>query len=378
MREFMLTSGFFFEGYRIAEYIGFVSGECVLGTGFLSEFNLQIADILGASNTLFENKLIKAKLIAMDELKKYADELGANAIIGLDIDYTTFSFNVMGVIANGTAVRVEEIVIEDKQPPFSSFATHIEGDEKNKSFPVINYYENLSIRPFRCNFNRIKNWIKIFLYSFNKERLQAINVDIIANTIFGTTYNFPDLNFVNLQVEDDVIETEENYLKIDDNQLKAIESMSININHYIVDGKAHSVNEQYQVPNIPMDQLLMLRKSYGIDIVSDFRDEPSYWICMCGNKNDTKLSKCAMCKRQKGTYAQEKKVRIKRLLPELIQLHSCQEISAYLKNAEQKNADPFPDAVMSEVDKMVQMERLYGNMKDSLISALKKYVSENE
>lgn len=60
MKELMLTSSFSFEGYRITEYMGFVSGECVLGTGFFSTLNMEIADFLGVPGTQFQSKLSKA------------------------------------------------------------------------------------------------------------------------------------------------------------------------------------------------------------------------------------------------------------------------------------------------------------------------------
>ncbi|MCI8339554.1 MAG: YbjQ family protein [Lachnospiraceae bacterium] len=47
MRKLLLTSGFNFERYRITEYYGFVSGECAIGTGFLSELSLSVSDIFG-------------------------------------------------------------------------------------------------------------------------------------------------------------------------------------------------------------------------------------------------------------------------------------------------------------------------------------------
>lgn len=54
MAELMITSGFNFEGYKITEYIGFYSGECALGTGFLSSLDAGIADFLGSNSNLYE------------------------------------------------------------------------------------------------------------------------------------------------------------------------------------------------------------------------------------------------------------------------------------------------------------------------------------
>lgn len=59
MEELMLTSGFNFEGYKITQYIGFYSGECALGTGFLSSLNAGIADIWGSNSSIYEKNCQK-------------------------------------------------------------------------------------------------------------------------------------------------------------------------------------------------------------------------------------------------------------------------------------------------------------------------------
>lgn len=379
MEEMMLTSGFNFEGYKITKYIGYYSGECALGTGFLSSLDAGIADFFGSNSNIYEEKLLKAKSMAIFELKKLAEKNGANAIIGVDVDYTTFSADIMGVVANGTAVRVE--AIDDCDRMFHNLINQTRRDEKYICFPVINYYENLSIRPFDFSLDISTKSIKIYIYKYKEEKLNAMNADIIINTIFGTVYEYKDINFVDFIEKDDVLETEEIFLNIDNNQLKVIESITIKINHYILDGKVYSMGEQYQTSNMPIEKLLEFRKSYGEDVVGDFQNDSSSWICMCGYKNDANINKCIMCERNKGEYTRAnngKKVSFGKLIPELINLRNCQEIYTYLKSIEQKKNFRFPERIMNDVEKMTQMERVYGNMKDSLIDTLKKFVSENE
>lgn len=376
MEDLIITSGFNFEGYKITKYIGFYSGECALGTGFLSSLDAGIADFFGSNSSIYEEKLSKAKLAAISNLKKLAVEHGANAIIGIDVDYTTFSADIMGVIANGTAVKIEKI--SDRN---DMILNNINGDEKNIYFPIISYYENLTIRPYNLFMDLSTNGIKILIYNYKEEKLDAINVDIIANTIFGTFYEYKDINFVNFNIEDDVLETEEIFLNINNNLIKVIESITVKINHYIFDGKVYSLNEPYQVSNMKKEQLLEFRKSYGEDVVCDFYDDFAYWICMCGYKNDTNTTKCSICERNKRKYTRAKNgkvISIGSLMPEIINLRNCQEIFSYLRNVETKYGFQFPEKVMNDVKKMSQIERAYGNMKDSLINVLKKFVSENE
>lgn len=376
MEELMITSGFNFEGYKITKYIGFYSGECALGTGFLSSLDAGIADFFGSNSSIYEEKLSKAKSMAITELKKLAVEHGANAIIGVDVDYTTFSADVMGVIANGTAVRIEE------NPNCNDMMlNNIIEDEKEIYFPIISYYQNLTIRPFNFSLDILTNRIKIFIYNYKEEKLNAMNVDIIANTIFGTVYEYKDINFVVFNIEGNVLESEEILMNIDNNHLKVIESITIRINHYILDGKVFSLDEPYQVSNMKKGQLLEFRRSYGEDVVSDFYDDFTYWTCMCGHKNDTNTNKCFVCERNKQEYTRAKNgkvISIGSLMPEIMNLRNCQEIFFYLRNVETKYGFQFPEKVMNDVKKMAEIERAYGNMKDSLINVLKKFVSENE
>lgn len=108
-RLHMLTTGYNFERYRIVDYKGVISGETVLGTGFLSEFSSSLSDFFGTEASRFSNKLEKAKDAAKDRLIERSVSLGGNAIIGVDFDYIMFENNMVGVIANGTSVIIEEV-----------------------------------------------------------------------------------------------------------------------------------------------------------------------------------------------------------------------------------------------------------------------------
>ena len=94
--------------YKIVDYKGIVSGEVVLGTGFLSEFTASFSDALGIESGTFAKKMSEAKQGALNNLIMNALLQGGNALIGVDFDYITFSNNILGVSANGTAVVIEK------------------------------------------------------------------------------------------------------------------------------------------------------------------------------------------------------------------------------------------------------------------------------
>lgn len=95
------------EGRRIKRYIDIESVEIVIGTGAFSEFAGDISDFFGSRSTVFEQKLRNARKSAVNKLRYLAFERGGNAVVGVDLDFTEFSGNRVGVIANGTVVEVE-------------------------------------------------------------------------------------------------------------------------------------------------------------------------------------------------------------------------------------------------------------------------------
>lgn len=115
IRNHLVTMGYNFEGYKIKKYISVLSGSVVLGTGFLSEIGANISDLLGTRSTLFSDKLEEAREYALNNLILKSAEKDGNAIIGVNFDYITFSGNMIGVIANGTAVEIEKISSNTKE-----------------------------------------------------------------------------------------------------------------------------------------------------------------------------------------------------------------------------------------------------------------------
>ena len=95
------------DGHRVVRYLGIESVEVVIGTGPFSEFTAGVSDFFGARSTAFERKLQQAKDAALKKLRFLALRRGGNAIVGVDLDYTEFSGNRIGIIANGTVVQVE-------------------------------------------------------------------------------------------------------------------------------------------------------------------------------------------------------------------------------------------------------------------------------
>ena len=94
------------EGKRIVDYKGIVSGEVIVGINVLKDMFASVRNFIGGRSKGYEEELIKARNNAMKELEERAEQLGANAIVGVDIDYQVLGADngMMMVIASGTAV----------------------------------------------------------------------------------------------------------------------------------------------------------------------------------------------------------------------------------------------------------------------------------
>lgn len=109
VNEMMITTGFDFQGYKITKYFDYVASETVLGLGTLRAIAASASNMLGTSSPELSSKIEKARKTALKEMKeKAAGQYGANAIIGVDIDFTMFGDSMIAVIANGTAVYIEK------------------------------------------------------------------------------------------------------------------------------------------------------------------------------------------------------------------------------------------------------------------------------
>ncbi|MBN2338853.1 MAG: heavy metal-binding domain-containing protein [Acidobacteria bacterium] len=96
------------EGKRILKYHGLVSGEAILGANIFQDLFAGIRDIVGGRSAAYEQELRKAKEIALREMEGEAVRLGANAVVGVDLDYETIGKGTMLMVsASGTAVTVE-------------------------------------------------------------------------------------------------------------------------------------------------------------------------------------------------------------------------------------------------------------------------------
>ena len=93
------------EGHPIAAYLGIVTGEAILGANVFRDVFAAITDIVGGRSGAYEKSLAEARETALRELQERAVALGANAVVGVDLDYEVIN-NMLMVSASGTAVKL--------------------------------------------------------------------------------------------------------------------------------------------------------------------------------------------------------------------------------------------------------------------------------
>jgi uncharacterized protein YbjQ (UPF0145 family) len=101
-----LTTTHNIEGKRIVKYCGIVTGEAILGANVFKDLFAGVRDIIGGRSATYEKELQKARDIALKEIEERAALLGANAVVGLDLDYEVLGAGngMLMVSASGTAV----------------------------------------------------------------------------------------------------------------------------------------------------------------------------------------------------------------------------------------------------------------------------------
>ncbi|MBI5164428.1 MAG: YbjQ family protein [Magnetospirillum sp.] len=94
------------DGKSIVAYLGIVSGDAVMGANVFRDLFASIRDVIGGRASSYETLLQDAKQGALEDLSKRARALGADAVVGIDLDYEAIGKSMLMVVANGTAVKL--------------------------------------------------------------------------------------------------------------------------------------------------------------------------------------------------------------------------------------------------------------------------------
>lgn len=95
------------EGRPIREYLGIVNGEVIIGINLIKDFAAGLTNIFGGRSGSYENELVEARAKALDEIRERATQMGADAVVGVDLDFEVLGQggSMMMIVATGTAVK---------------------------------------------------------------------------------------------------------------------------------------------------------------------------------------------------------------------------------------------------------------------------------
>ena len=102
----LITTTATVEGYPVKQYLGIATGEVIMGANVVRDFLASITDIVGGRSGVYEGKLQEARDAAFAEMSQKASRMGANAIVGVDIDYEVIRDGMLMVAVSGTAVII--------------------------------------------------------------------------------------------------------------------------------------------------------------------------------------------------------------------------------------------------------------------------------
>ena len=94
------------EGHPVKTYHGIVVGEAIMGANVVRDFFASITDFVGGRSGAYESKLQDAREVALQEMQDRAAQMGANAVVGVDLDYEVIGESMLMVSASGTAVTI--------------------------------------------------------------------------------------------------------------------------------------------------------------------------------------------------------------------------------------------------------------------------------
>lgn len=97
------------DGRNVTKYFGIVAGEAIMGANIIRDIMASVTDVIGGRSGAYEEKLTEARQIAIKEMMDKASRLGADAVIGVDIDYEVVREGMLMVTAAGTAVSLSEV-----------------------------------------------------------------------------------------------------------------------------------------------------------------------------------------------------------------------------------------------------------------------------
>ncbi|MBQ7707118.1 MAG: heavy metal-binding domain-containing protein [Lachnospiraceae bacterium] len=360
MGNIIVTTGSVIEGYEIAEYLGFVSGETVLGSNFLKGFVAGVTETSDSESEKLTANLEQVNGIALEKLKKVAERKGADAIVGLQLNYTQFANYSVGTIASGTAVK---LVKKETGEQLIS-----------KDLYVTNYYNRLVPRPVKVILSGTNKTVKIaaWFYNYNMDDIKAIRADVELTNLYEEKLLLKDMDFVFEKGNITQIESNEIDCKLPAKDILLIKDSKVTISKYVTSRGVFACNDLPINVTMPMHRLVALKEKRGIDAVEKYKTDGMVWTCNCGYVNEAGADECVICSRKQEDLKSNAKFNPDEMIAKMQTKEYVIEIKDVLMEYIKEIDSEYRMELLEIMESGLQYEKTRGNMKDTVIEKVEK------
>lgn len=360
MNDIMLTSGFNFEGYEIKEYLGIISGQTALGSNFFKGLAAGVTEISDAESEKLTSKLEQASDLAMEKLKRVALNKGADAIVGLQFNYTQFSNNSVGTIATGTAVTLNKKAEEERCI--------------SKELYVSNYYNRLVPRPVKVILSGKSKDVTIstWFFNYNMDDIKAVRADVELTNLYEEKLLLKNLDFVFQKGNVSLIEATGIECKLPAKDILLIKDAKVTISKYVTSRGVYACNDIPINVSMPPHRLVALKEKRGIDAVEKYITDGMIWTCNCGYVNEAGLEECVVCSRKQEELKSTSGFNADEMIAKMQSKEYVLEIKDVLMEYIKDIDNQYRMELLEIMESGIQYEKTRGNMKDTVIEKVEK------
>lgn len=356
-QNMLITSAPSFEGHTIAKYVGYHSG---ISTKFVFT---SVSFTSSSALAKFDDIFGQARGEALAKLISSLQSQGANAIIGLTIDFESASGILMGSETNNMVVAIASgtgVVLQDPTAT-NNDATAL---AKNEIF-VTNYDLQNQLRATNILLQQYADYASgtIFFQNYADIPPKYAQLSITLYTIFEEALSLPSLSLqiVPTNIENRYSATFDATPYLD--KLQIISHAKVHM-HKVHDGNSFYEHPGVQSFNISATDAKLFKQNYGFDAVCEPITGEHEWLCCCGTQNES--AACTLCGRltiNVGNFD------IQSFIEKAETLGSAKEIEAYFSELELSST--VTEQIQAVLDECVVSERRYGNQKTDTIKRLK-------
>ena len=360
MGDIMLTSGFNFEGYEIVEYLGFLNAQTALASNIFKGIASGVTEMSDAESEKLTGKLEQANELAMEKLKKMAAKRGADAVIGLQFNYTQFANNSVGTVASGTAVKLKR-----KEETVKTIT---------KELYVSNYYNRLVPRPVKVTLTGVGNEVKIStsFFNYNMDDIKAIRADVELTNLYEEKLLLKNLDFVFERGNVTLITANDIDCKLPAKDILLIKDSKVTISKYVTSRGVFACNDLPINVTMPLHRLAALKENRGIDAVEKYRTDGMIWTCNCGYVNEAGSEECMVCARKQEDMKSTSKFNPDEMLAKMQTKEYVIEIKDVLMEYIKDIDNQYRMELLEIMESGLQYEKTRGNMKDTVIEKVEK------